>query len=311
MPPLVSVIIPSRDRPRELARCLDALAQSACAADLFEVIVVDDGSRMPLEPAIRTWSERLSLRVLRQPNAGPAAARNTGAAAAAGRLLAFTDDDCLPDPQWLPALRRQAEAAPRRLLGGRTLNALPGNPYASTSQAIVDVVYRHYNRDPDRARFFASNNIAVPADLFAAIGGFSPSFRTSEDRELCDRWIAAGLEMAYVPDAIVRHAHDLTAAGFWRQHFSYGRGAWRFQTRRVTRRDGAMRGDMRFHANVANWLGYPFRERQHGAWKIAALLLVWQIANVSGFAYEAWSSRRRGDGVTGAPDPTAGPESRD
>ena len=305
MPPLISVVIPSRDRPRQLARCLEALAASACARELFQVIVVDDGSRTPLEPSVREWAGRLTLRVLRQSNAGPAAARNAGAAAAAGQLLAFTDDDCLPDAQWLPALSRQAAATPQRLLGGRTINALPRNPYASASQAIVDVVYRHYNSEPEHPRFFASNNMAVPADLFARIGGFSPSFRTSEDRELCDRWLAAGWEMAYVPDAVVRHAHDLTAAGFWRQHFSYGQGAYRFQTQRAARDPLAMRRDMRFHANVGNWLGAPFRERQHNAMTVAALLCLWQIANASGFAYEAWAARgRRRRGLSGG-DPSA------
>jgi GT2 family glycosyltransferase len=306
VPPITSVVIPSRDRPRQLARCLEALAASDCARHHFEVIVVDDGGLAPLEPAVRGWAERLALRVIRQPNAGPAAARNTGAAAAAGRLLAFTDDDCLPDPGWLPALSRQADATPERLLGGRTINALPGNPYASASQAIVDVVYRHYNSDPEHPRFFASNNMAVPADLFARIGGFSPSFRTSEDRELCDRWLATGRDMAYVPDAIVRHAHDLSAAAFWRQHFSYGQGAYRFQTQRAARDPRAMRRDLRFHANVGNWLGSPFRERHHHALTVAALLCVWQIANASGFLYESWSTRwRRGRGVTGAADPPA------
>ncbi len=293
MPPLISVVIPSRDRPRQLASCLDALATSDYPRDRFEVIVVDDGSDVPLEPTLDSWTRHLTMRVVRQPNAGPAAARNAGAAVAAGALLAFTDDDCLPDTHWLAALSQSFHAAPQRLLGGTTLNALPDNPYAAASQAIDDIVYRHYNRDPERPRFFASNNMAVPADLFARIGGFAPSFRTSEDRELCDRWLSAGLEIAGAPDAIVRHAHDLTAGGFWRQHFSYGQGAHRFQTQRATRDPLAMRRDMRFHADIVNWVGYPFRERRHNAMQVAALLCVWQIANASGFAYEAWSARRR------------------
>ncbi len=69
-------------------------------ADQFEVIVIDDGSSMPID----AWSGDSRVRVIRQDNKGPAAARNAGIASARGAFLAFTDDDCVPEPGWLAAL---------------------------------------------------------------------------------------------------------------------------------------------------------------------------------------------------------------
>lgn len=74
--------------------------------------------------------------------------------------------------------------APGRAIGGRVLNALLDNPYSSTSQAILELVYAYYNAEPAQARFFASNNLALPTLQFRAIGGFDATFATSEDRDL-------------------------------------------------------------------------------------------------------------------------------
>ena len=88
-----------------------------------------------------------------QENAGPAAARNRGAAEARGAFLAFTDDDCTADADWLRAFAAEFEKTPNGLVGGRTLNALDTNRCSATSQMIIDVVYDHYNANPDDGGF--------------------------------------------------------------------------------------------------------------------------------------------------------------
>ena len=187
--PVFSIIIPTYDRPAQLANCLKALARLDYPHDRFEVLVVDDGSKTPPEALATSFRERLDVRLLIQAHAGPAAARNTGAAQAKGRFLAFTDDDCMPAPDWLQTLAARFASTPDQIIGGRTLNARSDNLYSTTSQTIIEVVYAYYNTDPNQASFFASNNLAVPADRFRAISGFDATFTTSEDRELCDRWL--------------------------------------------------------------------------------------------------------------------------
>lgn len=285
--PMASIIIPTYDRPEALKVCLSSIAQLNFERDSFEVIVVDDGSPIAPDDLTHLLPGLLEVRILKQKNRGPAAARNAGAQLARGQMLAFTDDDCRPDPEWLRALSLQFQAAPDRLIGGRTLNALDRNIYATASQLVIDYVYCHYNSDPNRAGFFATNNMAVSRQGFIALGGFDPRFRTAEDREFCDRWRQAGRSMLFAPDAVVRHAHDLTLSGYLRQHFRYGQGAFHYHQIRAHRGSGRLANEFVFYRSLARRLftslsGY----RPARACGLLALLLLWQATNAIGYAWE-------------------------
>lgn len=287
---LFSIIIPTYSRPAELANCLDALAAQCLAGDSFEVIVVDDGSPAPPDAVVQKFRDRLDITLLATSHGGPAAARNHGAERALGRFLAFTDDDCRPAPDWLEALKASCMALPDHIIGGRTLNALENNPYTATSQLIVDTAYGRYNAPGiGEARFFASNNMALMADRFRAVEGFDRSFMTSEDRELCDRWLRHGYRLTYAPKAIIYHAHSLSFHDLWRQHFGYGRGAWRFHRMRKRCGSGPLRPDWEFYRRLAI---APLAEKPRTrAAMIAGLTLTAQIANCAGFFFEAITGR--------------------
>lgn len=287
--PLFSVIVPTWNRPRELRACLAALARLDYPKSCFEVIVVDDGS----EPALdATNFDGLDRRAkwLRQPNAGPAAARNAGADKAEGEYLAFTDDDCLPDPGWLSGFARTFQQAPQALVGGCTSNGLPGNIYAAASQMIVEAATAYFFATHSKLQFFASNNLALPARLFRAIGGFDVSFRTSEDRDFCDRWVREGYTLAYASTAVIQHRHDLTLTGFWRQHFGYGKGASRLHRARARRGAAPFRPELSFYRDV-------FRQslvHEERMLSLAALLFLWQVANTAGYLWQHYGLERDG-----------------
>jgi cellulose synthase/poly-beta-1,6-N-acetylglucosamine synthase-like glycosyltransferase len=253
----------------------------------LEVIVVDDGSETPPEAVVASFCGQLDVALLRQAHAGPAAARNTGAARAKGEFLAFTDDDCAPAPDWLQILAARFARASDCAVGGRTLNALPDNLYSTASQLLVAYLYTYYNADPDQARFFTSNNLAMPTDRFHTMGGFDTTYtRTAaEDRELCDRWLHHGYRMTYAPEALVYHGHVLTFRTFWWQHFNYGRGAFHFHQARAQRACGRIRLEpLSFYLNL---LLYPFSQAQgRRAPLLVALLGVSQVANAVGFLWE-------------------------
>jgi GT2 family glycosyltransferase len=279
--PLFSIIVPTWNRPRELQACLGALARLEYPESCFEVIVVDDGSEPALDATdFNGLDGRLTW--LRQRNAGPAAARNAGADKAQGEYLAFTDDDCMPAPGWLTALARTFQHAPQALVGGCTTNGLPGNIYATASQVIVDAARTYFSATESRLQFFASNNLALRADLFRAMGGFDVSFRTSEDRDFCDRWVREGSRLVYAPDAVIQHRHDLTLAGFWRQHFGYGKGASHFHRARARRGADPFRPDLSFYRNVFRY-SFTHDERMLS---LAALLILWQVANTAGYVWQ-------------------------
>jgi GT2 family glycosyltransferase len=283
-----SIIIPTYYRPQALTRCLDSLSRLDYARNSFEVIVVDDGSPVSLEPIVKSFQDGMTIRLIRQSNAGPAAARNKGAFSAKGKFLAFTDDDCVSDPGWLTELAKQLRNGPNRMVGGRVVNELHENVFSSASQLIIDIVYAHYNADPGRAVFFASNNMAVSADTFHALSGFDPAFRTSEDRELCNRWREKGFQMIFAPNAVIHHAHSLTLKTFWNQHMSYGRGAFMFNRTYASRGCKGSTLTCDFYIAFLRLFSNSIKAIPRlCVCRLAFLMAIWQIANTAGFVSAA------------------------
>ncbi|PVZ13163.1 mycofactocin system glycosyltransferase [Actinomycetospora cinnamomea] len=243
----VSVVVPVRDRPRELARLLDAVA--ATAPGVGEVVVVDDGSADP-DTTTRVAAAR-GARVVGHPSSrGPAAARNTGATAASGAVVAFLDSDVVPEPGWLaPLLGHLADpavalAAPRivawvGLAGGGASNAalLASDARNATSSIARRAVARYEERrssldlGPRPAPVTARSRVAyVPSAALvvrrSALGaGFAEDMPVAEDVDLVWRLAADGHRLRYEPASRVAHEHR-DALGPWltRKAF-YGTGA--------------------------------------------------------------------------------------
>jgi len=286
-----SIIVPTRNRPEPLARCLAALARLDYPHAQFEILVVDDGSNQSLSETLAPFQCAMNVTLLTQPHLGPAAARNTGAMRARGPFLAFTDDDCAPAPSWLGALEAKLNALPGCAVGGKTLNALDENIYAIASQLLIHYLYAHYNRDPAQAHFIASNNFAVPRERFDQVGGFDASFprAAGEDRDFCDRWRRSGNQLAYAPEAVVYHASALNWKSFVRQHWGYGQAAWHFHRARARRGEAPMRVERwRFYGDLVI---YPLAHKQKHAAILSFLLLVTQVINLAGFFHQAISAR--------------------
>jgi glycosyltransferase involved in cell wall biosynthesis len=224
-PPVFTVVVPTVGRPQHLEGCLTALAALEYPRERYEVVVVNDGGGGATAEVVERFAAKLELRSTAPARTGPSAARNAGAAAGRGRFVAFTDDDCRPDPGWLAELERALTEHPGAAVGGRTLNGAPGDAGAVASQAVVDALHAQFNGDGSEPRFFASSNIAVPAADFAALGGFAEDFRYAEDREFSERWLRAGHRFVAAPAATVAHMRTLTVGEFWRQHHGYGRAA--------------------------------------------------------------------------------------
>ncbi len=288
-PHAASVIVPSFNRPDRLRGCLEAL--SAQDFGDYEVIVVDDGSAAPLGPVCAPFAPL--VRCLRQDNAGPAKARNAGAAAARGAFLAFTDDDCRPRPGWLGALLAAQGGVEDRLVGGLVVNGLADNPYAEASQALCDYLYAYFGAETGTMPFFTSNNLGLSRAGFLRVGGFDETFplAAAEDREFGIRWEAKGGALAFAPDALVDHFHALTLRRFWGQHANYGRGAHHLHG--VLARQGSdkpRREPLGFYLGLLAW---PLR--QGGARRLgqSALMAVSQMAMVRGYAAAGRDARAR------------------
>lgn len=290
-----SVVVATYNRPAKIAVCLRALLRLDYPRGAYEVIVVDDGSPAPLDAVVaEVLAEHpegtARVRLTRQANGGAAAARNHGVRLAEGEWIAFTDDDCEVLPDWLHAFDAARRQHPGALLGGAALNGLPGNLFSSGSHWIHLLVYAFYNQDPQNARFFATQNMAVPAARFRELGGLVAPYRSAaEDRDFCHRWIQSGGRLVYVPEARMIHRHDLTALSFWRQHFAYGRGAYRFHALCRARGSGSLRDHLPFHRSLpalARSLGVPVAQ--------IPVLALWQIANAAGYFREMFRAQADG-----------------
>ena len=225
--PDVSVVVPTRDRPAALERCLRALSGQTLG-DALEIIVVDDGSGPGVVAGVASKFPR--VRVLHTHGRNPAAARNEGARAAAGGVICLTDDDCEPAPDWAErlaaAVRDGADAS-----AGLTAVA-PGSASASVaSQLIADFLVEHGRGQAGHLSFAPTNNLACRSDLLAEVP-FDESYplAAGEDRDWCARLVEAGHTLVFEERARVVHAIHGQGA-FWRRNYNYGRGAQRFRSR--------------------------------------------------------------------------------
>jgi glycosyltransferase involved in cell wall biosynthesis len=296
--PLISVIIPTYNRRAQLLQCLASLASQTYPQDRWEVVVVIDDNSDPLDPALADWSERLPLRFTRQPHAGCGIARNTGSSQARGRYLVFTDDDCLFPPDWLSRYAEHFERTRDCVIAGRTVNALPHNPYSQTTQEVQNYLLSHFNSGADEAALAVGNNFGVSAEGFRALGGFSGRYfqvAGGEDFDFAWRWREQGRRIVYAPDVVVHHAHGLTFASFLRQHFNYGRGAWLFhhpQVQEVQNHPGLE--DLGFYVSLLlrPWVVC----KGFSAARLFVLLLVSQAAHTVGYLSGLAAAVRRRTG---------------
>jgi glycosyltransferase involved in cell wall biosynthesis len=260
---------------------LEALDRQEEVPGGFEAVVVDDGGGLEDALVESDLTARVRARFLRQANTGPGVARNHGVREARGRFLAFTDDDCEPDPAWARSLVARLEASPDVAFGGRIVEARRDSPYAIANAVVLDHVEAHLN-SPE-PRFYRTMNLALARERFLETGGFDPFFHVGgEDREFCLRWFERGLRLRPAPEAIVVHDRPLDLRGFWRQHLNYGRGACRLRQRRSGDEARLERGSFYRDLLVAG----ARAGRGPGQLAVAALVVLSQLATTVGFLLE-------------------------
>jgi glycosyltransferase involved in cell wall biosynthesis len=194
------VVVPTHNRPATLDRCLEALLAQTLEPAEYEIIVVDDTASPETGRQIERWAKRakergVSIRYLSLPGGGPAAARNRGWQAANGLVIAFTDDDCIPEPDWL-----------RRGLSAFT------NGVAGVSGGIlvpIDGVPTDYARNAAHLESseFVTANCFYRRETIASTGGFDERFRTAwrEDTDLYFTLLARNARLKREPAARVVH----------------------------------------------------------------------------------------------------------
>lgn len=194
-----SVVVPHYDDTAALAACIAALERQSYPRDRFEIVVADNNSPVGLAAVAAVVGDAGRIVLVTEPGAGPA--RNGGAAVAVGRVLAFTDCDCLPEPGWLAA--GLAALKPGGFVGG-AMTVLVADESRPTPVESFERAFAFANERYVRDKgFTVTANLFVARDDFARVGGFRTG--VSEDLEWCQRARALGLAICYAPDAVVGH----------------------------------------------------------------------------------------------------------
>jgi GT2 family glycosyltransferase len=277
----ISVVVVTRGESVLLGRCVEAAADGTLAP--AEILVVDQGrARSPLPPLAR----RLHVEAM-----GVSRARNIGAREAVGGLLAFTDDDCVPEADWLAALARAVEEHDAIAATGRVL------PLPDDLPGLVAVSSR---TDP-RLRVFAASgaptpwevgtggNLLVDRETFRAVGGFDEAlgpgtrFPAAEDIDLLERLLATGGRIVYTPDAVV--LHEMKAArGRLKRRLPYGYGLGAAVGRAPRRRRVLL---------VRRFAAMQVRMAASGARRLSPRRVLEPLLGLAGFAAGLVAVRRR------------------
>jgi GT2 family glycosyltransferase len=216
--PRVSVVVCSYNAERTMEPCLASLERLNYPD--YEVIVVNDGSTdRTLEIA-----QRFSYcRIISQPNMGLSVARNVGAEAATGEIVAYTDSDCVADPDWLTYLVAKMENAQLVACGGPNFPP-PENSLVPAAVAVSPGGPTHVLLSDDVAEHIAGCNMAFRRDVLLRMGGFDPIYRAAgDDVDICWRFQDAGYTIGFSAAAVVWHFRRNTVKAYIGQQRGYGK----------------------------------------------------------------------------------------
>lgn len=287
--PALTVIVPSRDRPRLLADCLASLRRDLRPQD--QLIVVDSASRGSATSAV---AQSYGAEVVRLAAPGASRARNAGAQAARNPLVAFTDDDCQVEQGWADAMVLALAAPGRALVTGRI--DLPESQQDFPAPLSVLAVGEPLLLDPHQTPMGASANLGVHGAALRRVGGFDERLgpgtplHAGEDCDLIARLLRAGFAGAYCPDVRVTHTQWRSGKAALRVQYGYGKGAgallaqamWqdRPRARRMAPAVVRLGGVRTLRADVV-----AGRRRSYLPG------ICWRLGAVAGFASGLWSLR--------------------
>lgn len=256
--PVVSVVVPTFNRAPSLRRLLAALQEAEVPPGGVEVVVVDDGSSDGTAEVVAAAGP--PIRYVRQENRGPAAARNRGWASARGQIVAFTDDDTVPDRRWLLDLVEWFDSHPDAGAVGGAIRPLRPGFLAEFVQ--LDRLVGHGD-DERGVRFLVTANVAFRRWALERVGGFDEGFATpaAEDTDLSFRLRAAGVPLHTCAGAVVLHDHRTTLGALVRTYVEHGRG---FEAL-ARNHPGVGAGPARALATPAHWWARYRRYRGDGS----------------------------------------------
>ncbi len=222
----ISVVIPVYNCQQTIAQCLDSMVSQDHPH--YEVLVVDDGSTDRTVDICATYP---NIQMIQLKNGGPARARNIGTTMATGEIVAFTDGDCIAEPNWLSELARGFNRPRIAGVGGDQKSPHDETVFGRRVQDILKLlgVVTYYTQAISVLTETPHNpscNAAYLKRVLDEVGGFDEGLWPGEDVDLDIRIRKKGHTLIYNPDAVVRHYRPKTYGGFAVMMRRYGASAW-------------------------------------------------------------------------------------
>ena len=216
--PMVSVVVCAYNAERTMEACLDSLRELNYPN--YEVVVINDGSK---DGTLAIAEKFDYCRIISQENKGLSVARNVGAGAAKGDIIAYTDSDCVADPDWLTYLVAKMQAANLSAVGGPNFPP-PEDSLVPSAVAVSPGGPTHVLLSDDEAEHIAGCNMAFRREALERVGWFDPLYRAAgDDVDMCWRLQNAGYKIGFSPAAVIWHYRRNTVEAYLSQQRGYGK----------------------------------------------------------------------------------------
>jgi cellulose synthase/poly-beta-1,6-N-acetylglucosamine synthase-like glycosyltransferase len=218
--PFITVIIPVLNAQSTIGKCIKALMGQDYPGELLEIIAVDNGSMDQTRKVIKTFPVNLFV----EPKAGSYNARNLALSHATGEIIAFSDSDCIPAPDWLSQLVQGFSSSKIAGCGGKIEDFVGTGWVQKYSNQHVLRQESALSAETRPHPYIIGANMAYRREIFEKLGPFDGRFISGGDTDMSWRVQQAGYQLAYVPGAVVHHFHRATVSGLYGQYFRYGIG---------------------------------------------------------------------------------------
>ena len=294
------MVVPSWNRPAGLARALEALSAQRAPGMDWEVVVVASAAD-PVAHRVVAAADRPGVRVVDEPEPGASNARNRGLSVSR-KVVAFLDDDCWPEPDWLDRITAPVRSGAWTGCGGRVRldRAIPVPRWMGDALLAFLAEYDRGGEDRvlDNEDFLLTANAAFDADALSATGGFDPRLgpnagrpMVDDDVDVCRKVRAAGGTIGYVAAAVVTHELAevrLRPSYLLRRMQAQGRSDWL-----LDRAELSVRSDRGAGEGLAQLAREQRSILRQGPWHRSVLLhSAGSLARAAGFLQEAATARQ-------------------
>ncbi|AFY41111.1 glycosyl transferase family 2 [Nostoc sp. PCC 7107] len=224
--PMVSVVVPIYNAEADLSALIACLSSQTYPKDRVEYLLVDNNSSDRTLTLLQeaAANSAITIRALSENQIQSSyAARNTGIRAATGEIIAFTDADCHPQPQWLESLIQPFVNSEVVIVAGE-ITALPGNTLLEQYAELQDILSQKHTLAHPFCAYGQTANLAIRRTALEKVGLFRPYLTTGGDADICWRILRHNLgRLEFAPQATVQHRHRTTLKELASQWRRYGR----------------------------------------------------------------------------------------